>query len=417
LARLSQPGEAVGVAEHALIAQHNKTIVAVTNRGSFAAGENVESDPLVRAALAVMPQTIDVEDTVRVRFLVSARPIEGSRWILLRSRPAALLLGDTLWKRILSLTALLGCIGLTGALALLAWRQNKSAQLAEFGAKEAQARQFLSTVSNSQPTGIYVVDGTDKLHFTNMTAEKWSVMDRTPLQSMIAAVRTGAHPQPMLMHHDDKQLHVHAHLLNPQFPQDDVLIVAEDLTELMAAHEQRQASQQALISTLAGLIDARDPGSKGHSLKVSHVAVAIGAALPLSGSDINCLRSAGELMNLGKILVPTALLTKTTALNDEERMQVRTAMAKTAELLAKVPFDGPVAETLADLEQDTPSTRLGAVLRLANNFIGQVSPRAHRAALPINLALENLRHAGFDAAMLSALSHWLDNKGGRESLI
>jgi PAS domain-containing protein len=415
-ARLVQPGEAFGIAEQSLVAKRDKALLAVTNRGSFTAGETIDSDPLVRAGLAAIPQTVDVRDAANVRFLVSARPISGSNWVLLRARPAGLLLGDTTWRRLLSLAALLCGIGLAGALALLAWRHSVSAQLAETGAKEAQARQFLSTVSNSQPTGIYVIDGNGRMHFTNATAEKWPPLDRGALQPMIAAVRTGTPVEPTLINHGSRQLRLSACLLNPQFPQDDVLIVAEDLTELLAAHEQRQASQQALISTLTGLIDARDPGSKGHSQKVSHVAAAIGTALPLSGADVSSLRTAGELMNLGKILVPTALLTKSGPLSDDERAQVRAAMAKTSDLLGKVPFDGPVAETLEDLEQDPPRTRLGAVLRLANAFVGQVSPRAHRAALSADEALANLRQSGFDPAMLSALSHWLDNQGGRESL-
>jgi hypothetical protein len=416
LARLAQPGEATGLAQQSLIARRGDALVAVTNHANFSAGEVIANDPLAQAATAAMPQTVDVRDAVKIRFLVSARAIEGSNWLLLRSRPAGLLLGDTFWRRILSLGALLGGIGLAGALALLAWRHSVSARLAESGAKEAQARQFLSTVSNSQPTGIYVIDGEGRMHFTNATAEKWPPLDRAPLQAHIAAVRSGSQPQPILINNGPRQLQVNVRLLNPLLPQDDVLIVAEDLTELLAAHEARQASQQALISTLTGLIDARDPGSKGHSQKVSHVAAAIGAALPLSGADVSTLRSAGELMNLGKILVPTALLTKSGALTDEERTQVRTAMAKTADLLDKVPFDGPVAQTLEDLEQEAPTTKLGAVLRLANSFVGQVSPRAHRAALPVDVALANLRAVGFDGALLSALSHWLDNQGGRESL-
>ncbi len=416
LARLAQPGEAVGIAEHALLARRDTSLLAVTNHNSFAAGEIIDSDPLARAALKAAPTTVDVRDAVQVRFLVSARDIKGSNWVLLRARPAGLLLGDALWQRILSLAALLGAIGLAGALALLAWRQSVSARLAESGAREAQARQFLSSISDTQPTGIYVMDAHGKMYFTNATANKWPKLNLAPLQSLIKAVRSGAAVTPMLLNQDGQQLQVSVQPLDPQQPQADLLLVAEDLTALLAAQAQREASQQALISTLTGLIDARDPGSKGHSQKVSHVAASIGLALPLPSADIGTLRTAGELMNLGKILVPTSLLTKSGALNDDERAQIRAAMAKTSDLLAQVPFDGPVAATLEDLEHDPARTKLGAVLRLANSFVGQVSPRAHRAALPIDEALANLRRAGFEPAMLSALAHWLDNQGGRAAL-
>ncbi len=416
LARLSQPGEPVGIAEQALIAQRGTDIVAVTNRGSFAAGEPLSSDPITSAAMAAPSQMVDVRDAVKLRFLASARPIKGSNWLLLRARPAGLLLGDTLWQRILSLAALLGSIGLAGSLALLAWRQSVSARLAESGAREAQARQFLSTLANSQPTGIYVVDRSDRMHFTNDTAGTWPPLDRGALQDMIASARAGAPTLPRVLQQGERRVQYVVRALDPKQTQEDVLIVAEDLTDLFAAHERREASQQALVSTLTGLIDARDPGSKGHSQKVSHVAAAIGAALPLPAADVATLRSAGELMNLGKILVPTTLLTKSGPLTDDERAQVRAAMAKSSDLLGKVPFDGPVAQTLEDLELTPPRTKLGSVLRLANSFVGQVSPRAHRAALPVEAALQNLRDSGADAAMISALAHWLDNQGGRAAL-
>jgi hypothetical protein len=416
LARLSQPGEPVGVAQHSLLARRDKSLMAVTNHGSFTAGESIDTDPVARAALAAMPQTVDVFDAARVRFLVSARAIKGSNWILIRARPAGLLLEDTMWRRITSLAALLGSIGLAGALALLAWRHSVSARLAESGARETQARQFLASVSDSQPTAIYVMDANGQLRFTNATAAKWPALDPTQLQPLVAAVRSGAQTPSMMINSSERQWQVKAQLLYPGEADKDVLIVAEDLTDLLAAQARRDASQQALISTLTGLIDARDPGSKGHSQKVSHVAAAIGAALPLSAADVATLRTAGELMNLGKILVPTSLLTKTAMLTDDERAQVRAAMAKTSDLLDKVPFDGPVAQTLQDLEQEPPQTKLGAVLRLANSFVGQVSPRAHRAALPVDAALENVRKAGFDMTLISALGHWLDNQGGRVSL-
>jgi hypothetical protein len=416
LARLSQPGEPVGIAEQALVARRGKDILAVTNRGTFAAGETLGSDPITTAALAAPGRSADVRDAVRVRFLATAREIKGSDWLLLRARPAGLLLGDTLWQRIVSLAALLGSIGLAGTLALLAWRQSVSARLAESGAREAQARQFLSTIANSQPTGIYVIDRSDRMHFTNDTAGSWPPLERGPLQDMIAQARSGRPAPPRMVQQGARRLQMSVRALDPKHPEEDVLIVAEDLTDLLTAHERHDASQQALVSTLTGLIDARDPGSRGHSQKVSHVAAAIGAALPLSAADVATLRSAGELMNLGKILVPTALLTKSGPLSEDERAQVRAAMAKSSDLLAQVPFDGPVAQTLSDLEQAAPHTRLGAVLRLANNFVGQMSPRAHRAALPVETALQNLRDSGVDASMISALSHWLDNQGGRAAL-
>jgi hypothetical protein len=416
LARLAQPGETAGVAEQALIAQSKLGPVAVTNRGTFAAGEPLKSDPLTTATLAAAPRTADVTDSADVRFLVTSRPISGINWVLLRARPAGVLLSDTLSKRILTLTALLGSIGLTGALALLAWRQSVSARMAESGTREAQVRQFLETVSNSQPTGIYVIDGNNVLQFSNATAQGWPPLNFADLQDMIRSGRDSGGSAPHLIHHGGRRLRLAARALDPERRSDDILVVAEDLTDLIQLHEKNEASQRALVSTLTGLIDARDPASRGHSQKVVQVAAAIGAALQLDTRDIATLRTAGELMNLGKILVPSGLLTKSGTLSEDEKAQVRAAMAKSDELLAQVPFDGPVVATLDDLKHAAPATQLGAVLKLANSFVGQISPRAHRPALSADAALSNLRDGSFEAAHVSALAYWLDSQGGRAAL-
>ena len=138
---------------------------------------------------------------------------------------------------------------------------------------------------------------------------------------------------------------------------------------------------------------------------------------------------AGNLMNLGKILVSEEILTKTTALTDEEFNAVRSAMVRTADMLSGVSFDLPVAETLRQLQerwdgQGYPdglredAIRVEArIVAVANAFVGMVSPRAFRGALPMEKVISILMgDAGtrYDRRPVAALVNYVENRGGAE---
>jgi HD-GYP domain-containing protein (c-di-GMP phosphodiesterase class II) len=226
-------------------------------------------------------------------------------------------------------------------------------------------------------------------------------------------LRGGGAPAPQLSPVDQRHLMFTAR----QLPDGEALLVAEDLTALIREREQRESSLAALVSLLTGLIDARDPGSRGHSEKVAQVAAAIGRAQSLADPEIDGLQQAGALINIGKILVPAELLTKSQPLTEAEIATVRSAMARSAELLRPVPFQMPVADWIDGMDeadQILPSR----ILRIANGFVGMVSPRAHRPALAVDAALAQLAKAGAaeDQPIITALRFWLDTQGGRSKL-
>ena len=72
------------------------------------------------------------------------------------------------------------------------------------------------------------------------------------------------------------------------------------------------------ISALALAVEAKDPYSRGHSERVSRLSVAIGKQFNLSLPDLNLLRDAAKLHDLGKIGVTDAVLRKEGALTKEE---------------------------------------------------------------------------------------------------
>ncbi|HEY4545012.1 MAG TPA: HD domain-containing phosphohydrolase [Pedomonas sp.] len=371
--------------------------------------------------------------------LVMVQPVPGTPLHVVRVVDAAEGLEpiNTQWR--LRLLSLLGLVAFVTALILLAWRHGASQRAAQSARearqtaeREAQLHAFMATIADRQPTLIGVVDKNGLLRFSNARLRDWleggEDMHGVPLaklfgpaeadiSALIAAAGSTDVAEALVSlrdpHGNERRHQVEAVTL----PDGDTLLVANDITDLLAERARREANMKALVLALTGLIDARDPGSRHHSEKVSGIAAATAAELGMQSGEVETVRLAGQLMNLGKIMVPRHILLKQGPLTEEERAIVRAAMAQSAGILANVPFDGPVSETIAGVEAPEPP-ELSRVLRLANALVGMVSPRAFRSPMPLQDAMEQLRRNAQpeDVQILSALSHVLDNRGGRELL-
>ncbi len=81
-----------------------------------------------------------------------------------------------------------------------------------------------------------------------------------------------------------------------------------------------QESINALLRTLA----ARDPYTGQHSVRVTDISIRFGKSLGLSSQDLNSLKIAGHLHDIGKIGVRDTILLKPGPLTPEERAIIET---------------------------------------------------------------------------------------------
>ena len=107
---------------------------------------------------------------------------------------------------------------------------------------------------------------------------------------------------------------------------------------------------------------------------------------------------------------------------------IHDSMNAAADLLAGISFDGPVAETLRQWQEKWDGTgKMGLkgesilisarIIAVANAFIGMISPRSWRTAIPIEAANKLiLDQAGthFDRRAVIALINFIENHNGRE---
>src|SRR6202041_556121 len=72
------------------------------------------------------------------------------------------------------------------------------------------------------------------------------------------------------------------------------------------------------VTSLALAIDAKDHYTQGHSQKVSAYAVMIAQALNLNQKEVEEIRLAGLLHDIGKVGIPEVILNKSGPLDSEE---------------------------------------------------------------------------------------------------
>jgi putative nucleotidyltransferase with HDIG domain len=98
----------------------------------------------------------------------------------------------------------------------------------------------------------------------------------------------------------------------------------------------RTQTREAIVE-MANLIDQRDRYTHGHSQRVADLAARIAAHLRMDPSQVELIREAGLLHDLGKIRTPDDVLRKPARLDRDEQMEMRLHAEAGAELLRKLP--------------------------------------------------------------------------------
>ena len=112
--------------------------------------------------------------------------------------------------------------------------------------------------------------------------------------------------------------------------------------------EQRHVRQTsdlhlATIEALARAIDAKDQPTQSHIRRVQVYAAGLAKAAGLSADEIQGVKTAALLHDIGKLAVPEHILSKPGPLTQEEFQKIRIHPQVGAEIIAAVPFPYPVA--------------------------------------------------------------------------
>ncbi|OGT72817.1 MAG: hypothetical protein A3H44_04685 [Gammaproteobacteria bacterium RIFCSPLOWO2_02_FULL_57_10] len=109
-----------------------------------------------------------------------------------------------------------------------------------------------------------------------------------------------------------------------------------DITERKKAEKDLHELFTAALESLASAIEAKSPWTRGHSERVADYAVEIGQALGLTNGELDKLRIAALLHDIGKIGTYDGLLEKQGKLTAAEYETIKQHSAKGAEMLAPI---------------------------------------------------------------------------------
>ena len=126
-----------------------------------------------------------------------------------------------------------------------------------------------------------------------------------------------------------------------------------DITASKRAEKDLQESLVTLRKALDGIIQAvaltvekRDPYTAGHQRRVADLARAIATKMGLSKKQINGIRIAGSIHDLGKTCVPADILSKPERLAENEFGIIKTHPEVGYDILKNIEFPWPIAQTI-----------------------------------------------------------------------
>ena len=185
---------------------------------------------------------------------------------------------------------------------------------------------------------------------------------------------------------------------------------------------QLERVNKELLELMVKAIEARDPYTSGHSLRVCEYARSMARDLGLSTKQIDQIESAALLHDVGKIYEEFApLLRKEGKLTPDERMLMQRHPARSAELAATIgEFRGPVAVAIRHHHENydgsgypdglaSESIPLASrIIMIADTMDAMTTDRPYRKALTFERVLEELRKFSgkqFDPKLVDLVEH------------
>jgi putative nucleotidyltransferase with HDIG domain len=196
------------------------------------------------------------------------------------------------------------------------------------------------------------------------------------------------------------------------------------------AFSQLRVSHISAIKGFVKTLEAKDMYTRGHTERVAYFAEMICEEYGFNGTQIERVKWAALIHDLGKLAVPTELIRKRGRLDDEEYAQMKQHAHLVEEILAEVDFLQPMVEIASGhhshydgngyggrghTEGETPSLET-CIVAVADAFDAMTSARSYRMALSQRYALGELRRnsgAQFHPEVVDAFERALQKSGRR----
>ena len=177
--------------------------------------------------------------------------------------------------------------------------------------------------------------------------------------------------------------------------------VAEQKAERSLEHLHRTLHE--VITAMSKIIEMRDPYTFGHQERVSALAGAIAGEMGLSEDQLEGIKIAAKIHDVGKVYVPMEILSKPGQLSSIERQIIQAHAQGSYDILKSIEFPWPVAEIALQHHERMDGSgypgglkgneiRIEAkILMVADVVEAMASHRPYRASLGIEAALNEIK--------------------------
>ncbi len=169
-----------------------------------------------------------------------------------------------------------------------------------------------------------------------------------------------------------------------------------------SAASELDASVQDMVYALTIPMEMRDPYTSGHQTRVTNLAVAIAEEMGVEKYNVDGLKLAASIHDIGKIVIPFEILNRPMRLSEAELNLIKMHPQVAFEMLSPISFRWPIAEIVRQHHEradgsgyprglKSGETLLEArILAVADVVEAMSSHRPYRASLGIDSALEEV---------------------------
>ncbi len=196
-----------------------------------------------------------------------------------------------------------------------------------------------------------------------------------------------------------------------------IMEIVSDMTPLYASRERFRKAMGGIIQAMSLTIEKRDPYTDCHQRRVTKLCRGIAGEFSFSWERTQGLRMAAAIHDLGKILVPAAILNKSGQLSEPEMLIIRAHPQTAYDILKGIDFPWPLAETIYQHHERLDGSGYprglkgegilleARILAVADVFDAISCFRSYRAAVGQEEAFQELkmnRGIRYDAAVVDA---------------
>ncbi len=196
--------------------------------------------------------------------------------------------------------------------------------------------------------------------------------------------------------------------------------------ELNDSYHRLKKAMEETVNALISAVEIRDPYTAGHQLRVATLSREIGLAMGLNKEQLDSIRIAAILHDIGKIYIPSEILTKPASLTETEYSMIKNHPLAGYDILKTIDFELPVAKIVYQHHEKINGTGYpqglvgneimleAKIVNVADVVDAMISQRPYRRSQGIDEALAELqRNAGllYDESIVKICIDLFNNRG------